>query len=114
VARFRVTLAPAARRQLDAIRGAAFLALRGVILALAEDPRPLGSGKLAGRDDLWRVRVRVDGEPWRIVYQIDAKAGVVVVTRVVRRNETTYRGMRARPFGVQPAVPPQRLGQTRR
>jgi mRNA-degrading endonuclease RelE of RelBE toxin-antitoxin system len=91
VARSRVILSPAARRQLDGARGVAFLALRGAILALADDPRPPGSGKLSGRPDLWRLRLRIDGQPWRIVYQVDDKAGTIVITRVARRDEGTYR-----------------------
>lgn len=92
MARCRVILSPAARRQLDRIRGAAFLALRGVILALADEPRPRGVAKLSGRSDLWRVRVRIDGEHWRVVYQVDDETRTIVVTRVARRSEGTYRG----------------------
>ena len=83
-------LAPAAARQLRRLRAAEALALRGVILALGEEPHPQGSGKLAG-SDLWRVRVRIDGAPWRVVYQVREAAGVVVIPRVARRDEATYR-----------------------
>jgi mRNA-degrading endonuclease RelE of RelBE toxin-antitoxin system len=31
--------------------------------------------------------------PWRIVYQVRKTDGVVVVTRVARRDEATYRGL---------------------
>jgi mRNA-degrading endonuclease RelE of RelBE toxin-antitoxin system len=66
------------------------LALRGVILALGEDQHPPGSGKLAG-SDLWRVRIRIDSVPWRIIYQVRKQQDLVVVARVVRRDEATYR-----------------------
>lgn len=91
MARYRVILSSAAQRQIEAIRGPAFLALRGVILALAADPRPQGAGKLRGRKDLWRRRFRIDGRPWRVVYRLDSKARTVIVTRVVRRDEGSYR-----------------------
>ncbi len=87
----RVELTPAAARQLGRVRGATLLALRGAILSLAGDPRPHGVRKLAGADDLWRIRVRVDGEPWRIVYQVRDAERLVVVTRVARRDDVTYR-----------------------
>lgn len=87
---YRVELTPAAARQLRRLRDADALAMRGVILALGEDPYPSGSGKLAG-SDLWRVRVRVDDVPWRVVYQVREGERLVVVTRVVRRDEATYR-----------------------
>ena len=86
----RVVLAPAVTRQLRRIRPDQTLALRGVILALGEDPHPPGSGKVAG-SDLWRVRVRVDGVPWRIVYQVREREGLIVIARVARRDEATYR-----------------------
>ena len=60
------------------------------MLALAQDPRPPGAVKLAGAD-LWRVRVRVEGRPWRIVYQLRTRESLVVITRVVPRDEGTYR-----------------------
>ena len=88
--RRRVELTPAATRQLRRARAADALALRGVILALAEDPHPPGSGRLAG-SDLWRVRVRIDGVPWRVIYQLRERGALVVVARVVRRGEATYR-----------------------
>jgi len=66
------------------------MALRGVILALADDRRPPGAQKLRGTD-LWRIRVRIDGAPWRVVYQVRDSERLVVVTRVARRDESTYR-----------------------
>jgi mRNA interferase RelE/StbE len=88
---YAVILAPAAQRQLGRLRGARLLALRGVIRSLAAQPRPRGARKLAGPDDLWRIRVRVDQEQWRIVYRAKRRDGQVVVLRVVQRGETTYR-----------------------
>jgi mRNA interferase RelE/StbE len=87
---YRVELTPAAARQLRRLRDVEALALRGVILALGEEPHPAGSGKLAG-SDLWRVRVRIDNVPWRVVYQVRESESLVVVARVARRGEATYR-----------------------
>lgn len=84
---------PQAQRQLDRLRGAALVAVRGIILGLADEPRPLGAAKLAGRRNLWRLRVRIDGRAWRIVYQVDESELTVRVTRVVPRDEGTYRGV---------------------
>ena len=63
--------------------------LRGPILALALDARPPGASKLTGTA-FWRVR---EGE-LRIVYAIDDDARLVVVLRVARRSESTYRRVR--------------------
>jgi len=41
----------------------------------------------------WRVRIRIDGMPWRIIYRLDGARRESVVTRVARRDEGTYRGV---------------------
>lgn len=86
---FRVDLAPAAQRQLKRLPPGAAAALRGPILALGLDPRPPGATKLA-ESDFWRLRV---GD-LRVIYAIDARARVVLVLRVARRSESTYRQVR--------------------
>jgi mRNA-degrading endonuclease RelE of RelBE toxin-antitoxin system len=89
---WRIELAPAVVRQLRHVRAAELMALRGVILALREDRRPAGARKLAGAD-LWRIRARVDGVPWRVLYQVRSRERLVVIARVVRRDEGTYRDL---------------------
>ena len=89
---YRVILTPAAERQLGRVHGAALLALRGVILALSDEPRPPGAVRVAGRRDVWRVRVRIDGQPWRVTFVLDDR-DETVVTRVARRDEGTYRDL---------------------
>jgi len=90
---YRVILTPAAEQQLDRARGAALLALRGVILALSDEPRPPGAARVAGRRNLWRVRVRIDGQPWRVIFVLDDRDKTVLVTLVARRDEGTSRGL---------------------
>jgi mRNA interferase RelE/StbE len=82
----RVEIAPAAQRQLRRLPPGEAARLRGPILALAIDARPPGATKLV-RTPFWRLRI---GD-LRIVYAIDDSAGVVVVLRVARRSESTYR-----------------------
>ena len=89
----RVELSPAAGRAVDRLRGVSFIAVRGVIRGLADDPRPPGSARLVGTESTWRVRVRIDHEAWRVMYRIDDARGLVVIARVVRRDERTYRGL---------------------
>lgn len=90
---YRVILTPAAQRELERLRGTTLAALRGVILALADEPVPHGAAKLAGHRDLWRIRVRIDGRPWRVVYLLRSNERDVIVTRVVPRDGGTYRGI---------------------
>lgn len=82
----RVDVAPAAQRQLRRLPPGDAARLRGPILELAVEPRPSGVMKLAG-SDFWRLRV---GD-LRIVYLIDEAQDLVVVLKVARRSESTYR-----------------------
>jgi mRNA interferase RelE/StbE len=66
--------------------------LRGPILALAIEPRPPGAVKLAG-SEFWRLRV---GD-LRVIYSIDDAARLVIVLRVARRSESTYRRIDPQP-----------------
>ena len=82
----RVELAPAAQRQLRRLPPGDAARLRGPILALGIEPRPPGAVKLAGTE-FWRLRV---GD-LRVVYLVDDVARLVVVLKVARRSESTYR-----------------------
>ena len=82
----RVELAPAAQRQLRRLPPGDAARLRGPILVLAIEPRPPGAVKLAGTE-LWRLRV---GD-LRVIYLIHDSSGLVIVLKVARRSESTYR-----------------------
>jgi mRNA interferase RelE/StbE len=82
----RVELAPAAQRQLRRLPPGDAARLRGPILAPAFEPYPPGSVKLAGTD-FWRLRVA----DLRIIYLVDRVARLVIVLKVARRSESTYR-----------------------
>jgi mRNA interferase RelE/StbE len=84
--RYRVELAPAAQRQLRRLPPGDAARLRGPILALAIEPRPPGTVKLAG-SEFWRLRV---GD-LRVIYLVDDGESLVIVLRVARRSESTYR-----------------------
>lgn len=60
--------------------------MRAPILAVAIDPRPPGIAKVAGTE-FWRLRVGA----LRFLYLIDDSAHLVVILRVARRSESTYR-----------------------
>lgn len=86
---YRVEISPAAQRQLRRLPPGDAARLRGPILALAIEPHPAGVAKLAGTD-FWRLRV---GD-LRIVYMVDEASRLVVVLKVARRSESTYRRVR--------------------
>lgn len=89
--RHRVELAPAAQRDLRRLPPGDTARLRAPILALGLDPYSAGAAKLVDTE-FWRFRV---GD-LRVIYVVDEAAGVVVVLKVARRSESTYRGRRLR------------------
>ena len=54
---------------------------------LAENPRPPGMEKLSGTADKYRVR---QGD-YRIVYELDKKAGTVLIVKVGHRKDVYRR-----------------------
>lgn len=104
---YEVAFQPRAERELDKVPRDVFLKIDAVIWALRENPRPVGVKKLEG--DIHRIRV---GD-WRIIYAIldqdelvrrrlAARSprpdrldqeGRVLILRVVRRTERTYKGL---------------------
>ena len=84
---YRVEIAPAAGRDLRKLERSAFGAAQSVILSLAIAPRPPGTRKLKGSDRTFRIRLG----PYRVLYDVYDNEKLVVVFRVVRRKEATYR-----------------------
>ncbi len=84
---YAVMFAPAADRELRRLPEAVQRRIIAAVETLQENPRPVGTKKLAGTEDLWRVRV---GE-YRVVYQIDDDRLLVLVVRVAHRKDV-YRG----------------------
>lgn len=84
---YRVELAPAAQRELQRLPREVQDRLATPIHALAEEPRPVGVRKLRGEERTWRIRVG----PYRVVYDVHDDRALVVILKVARRSETTYR-----------------------
>ena len=84
---YRVELAPAAQRELRRLPPEVQARLAVPIQALGENPRPTGARRLRGEDRTWRIRVR----PYRVVCDVYDDREFVVVLRVSRRRESTYR-----------------------
>ncbi len=86
--RYRIEIRPAAVKDLQALPRKVLRQIDAKILALEEDPRPPGSKKLEGADDLWRIR---SGD-YRVIYQVRDTVLIVLVVRV-RHRKDVYRGL---------------------
>lgn len=84
---YRVFDKPAAERDLAKLPRDVLRRVSDRISRLAENPRPPGSEKLKGEEDLYRIRV---GD-YRVLYEIDDEARAVWVARVRHRRDA-YRG----------------------
>ena len=84
---YRVQITDPALKQLGKLSRAQRDRIRRRIRALADEPRPRGSIKLEGEDDLYRIRV---GQ-YRVIYAIQDAELVVLVVRVGHRRDV-YRG----------------------
>ena len=83
---YQIRLRRAAQRQLDKLAQKDYEIIAEAIPALEREPRPRGVKKLA-ESGLWRIRV---GQ-YRVIYDIDDEEHLVMVVRVARRTEDTYR-----------------------
>lgn len=84
---FRVTLSPAATRQLRKLDPPARRRIQAAIELMATEPRPPAATQLVGGAGEWRVRT---GDH-RIVYEIRDDELLVLVLAVGHRREV-YRG----------------------
>ncbi len=86
--RYRLLVSRAARKQLDRLPHKDIDRINAVLTALREDPYH-NARKLAGQFNLWRIRVG----RLRIIYQIRTRELTVLVLRVAKRDERTYRNL---------------------
>jgi mRNA interferase RelE/StbE len=83
MATYRVVLTPAADRQLAKLPHQAREMIAAALIALGGNPRPPSCTKLAGADDLWRVRVR----QYRVIYQILDNQLIVLIVKIGDRKD---------------------------
>jgi mRNA interferase RelE/StbE len=80
---YSILLAPSAERQLKALADTTQKRIITRLKALRHNPRPQGVKKLAGEDDLYRVR---EGN-YRIIYTIQDKELIVLVVKIGDRKD---------------------------
>lgn len=85
---FTVYLTKAAAKDLAAVPKKSLQPIDNTIRSLADTPRPHGSIKLEGSDNLYRIR---KGN-FRNIYSIEDEALIVTVIRVGNRRDV-YRGI---------------------
>ncbi|MGH2457685.1 MAG: type II toxin-antitoxin system RelE family toxin [Chloroflexota bacterium] len=84
---YRVEISPSAGKDLRRLPAVSRKRLEPAIMALADEPRPDGVRKIRGEEQAYRIR---QGD-YRIIYDIYDDVSLVVILRVDRRSESTYR-----------------------
>ena len=80
---YRVTLAPAAARQLRKLDPPARRHIQATLELLADNPRPPAATQLVGGSGEWRVRTG----NYRVVYEIEDDVLLVLVLAVGHRRD---------------------------
>jgi mRNA interferase RelE/StbE len=80
---YSILLAPPAERQLTSLTDSVQKRIVKRLKSLRENPRPQGVKKLAGEEDLYRIR---EGT-YRIIYTIQDKELIVLVVKIGDRKE---------------------------
>ncbi len=81
---YKLSIKPSAGKELEAVGSKADRTrIIAKIAALATNPRPHGSEKLAGYDDRYRIR---QGN-YRVVYEIDDDASHITIYKIGHRRE---------------------------
>lgn len=80
---YELFFAEVVKKQQKAIPGKDLERIRPLVLALAENPRPLKCKKLSGSDRAYRIRQGV----WRILYEVDDVKKQIIVYGILHRRE---------------------------
>ncbi|MGH8534712.1 MAG: type II toxin-antitoxin system RelE family toxin [Gammaproteobacteria bacterium] len=79
---YAVTILRCAKKELSVLPQDVYVRIRDSIWKLADEPRPNGSRKLAGRSG-WRIRMGA----YRVVYEIDDAKHVITVMHIGHRRD---------------------------
>ncbi len=83
MANYKIRISSSAERQLKKLPSNVQIKISRAILGLASNPYPAGCKKLAGYQDIWRIRI---GE-YRVLYSIDRNIVTVIVLKIGHRKE---------------------------
>ena len=86
---YNIEIAPSAERDLKKLNKK-LISLDGIVDAidnLSLDPRPTGARKVKGFINTYRIRIH----SYRIIYDIYEKDNIVIILRILKRSESTYK-----------------------
>jgi mRNA interferase RelE/StbE len=81
--KYQVVIKPSARKAVARLDRDTQRRVVRLLEVLADEPRPGGVVKMAGGENLWRIRI---GD-YRVVYEIQDRRLIVLVVRVAHRKD---------------------------
>ena len=83
MAKYRIEVSATAERQIRKLNKADQIRVLRAIQNLAKEPRPPGTRKLRGYEDVYRIRVGT----YRILYSIESGRLLIIVLKVGHRRD---------------------------
>jgi len=83
MASYEIEITRTAEKQLKKLQRAEQGRVVAAVLRLADEPRPRGSRKLTGYDDVFRIRVGT----YRILYSVSGRRLVIIILKVGHRRD---------------------------
>ncbi len=81
--KYHVEITGSAEKQLKKLSRSNQLRVARALVGLATDPFPTQSRKLAGTQDVWRIRVG----SYRILYRVDNDRVLVIILKIGHRKD---------------------------
>ena len=82
MASYEIEITRTAEKQLKKLQRAEQGRVVAAVLRLADEPRPRGSRKLTGYDDVFRIRVGT----YRVLYSVSGRRLVIIILKVGHRR----------------------------
>ncbi len=83
MASYEIEITLTAEKQLKKLQRAEQGRVVAAVLRLADEPRPRGSRKLTGYDDVFRIRVGT----YRVLYSVSGRRLVIIILKVGNRRD---------------------------
>ena len=80
---YKVVLTSSAEKEITRLRKDFITIIWDKIKQLSQEPRPMGSKKLKGMEQSYRLRFR----DYRVIYRIDDKAKLIIVSAIIHRQK---------------------------
>lgn len=83
MASYEIEITRTAEKQLEKLPRKEQKRVVAAVLRLADEPRPRGSRKLGGHDDVFRIRVGT----YRVLYSVSGGQLVIIILKVGHRHD---------------------------